>query len=98
MSEPDQYGRYYWCIRIREKEDVYAHADSVNLVNGSLLLLRDKLDTESGKTQTQVNLAFAPGHWEYIYAASVIDGGAVAIQHWIQDGKPLGDIGFSGAK
>lgn len=95
MSKPENYGNYYWCIRLNEKEEVYAFADIVNNVNGTLLLLRDEKDEKTGESKVTVNLAFAPGHWERIYAASLIDGGPVAVEHWILDGKPVAKIGFS---
>jgi hypothetical protein len=29
-----------------------------------------------------INLAIAPGHWTAVFAASCMDGSAVAVHHW----------------
>ena len=98
MSNSDSYGKYYWCVRVNDKEEVYAFADIVNNVNGTLFLLSEEKDEATKETKVTVNLAFAPGHWQTIYAASVLDGGAVAVEHWLRDGKPVSTIGFAKPK
>lgn len=72
-----QYGNWYHRIQTTKGEDVYVHADEVEFKDGALILWRVKEDG----TRT-VNIAFAPGQWSYIYAASVLDGHAVAVDHW----------------
>ncbi len=96
MSGPEDYGGYYWCVRLPEQEEIYLYADSVNIVNSSMVFMRKKVvDEKSGKTEQQVNLILAPGQWQQVYAASCIDGGAVAFEHWLKDGKEKQEIGFA---
>lgn len=71
----DKYGEYYWCVVSGDKE-IYLHADSAVVTqNGALSFRRDN-------PSQQLNVVFAPGHWDMFYAASVIDGGAIAVEHW----------------
>ncbi|MCX4232820.1 hypothetical protein [Streptomyces ortus] len=81
MSNPDarSYGQYYWCIMLADKDqtEVYAHGDEVTLDDGVLVLWQHKDDKPSQQT-----LAFAPGQWASFYAASVLDGHAVSVEHW----------------
>ena len=86
MFEDRNYGphrrwNFYWCIKTdlsKETGEIYAWADEVRIDQGGCLVLvyhhQDKRE--------QVNLAFAPGSWRGIYAASVIDGTMVAVQDW----------------
>lgn len=80
MSEPVDYGCYYYCIRvipqICEKGEVYAMADVVEVSDGGDLLL-------SGNNR--LTLAFAAGQWLAVYGASVIDGAPVSVEHWDEE-------------
>jgi hypothetical protein len=73
------YGQFYWCVGLADEKntEVYAHADRVEFApSGGVVLLRDR-DEQSSPT-----LAFAAGRWSFVYAASVIDGSAVSVEHW----------------
>jgi len=71
-----RYGEYYWCIGLVDGTEIHVHADDLRFYDGALILERVKED------RSTVNMAFAAGRWSFIYAASVIDGGAVAVEHW----------------
>ncbi len=76
MGEPNKYGKWYYCIKsnMSENNDIYAYADKVVVTDaGNLMLLSDG---------GFINLAFAPGDWDAIYAASCIDGSPIAVEHW----------------
>ena len=78
MTEPHDYGNYYWKLRTRDS-DIWIHADTVEVLpSGALVFLRVKKDGSA----TPQNFIVAPGEWQSVYAASVIDGGAVAVMHW----------------
>ena len=77
MSASD-YGRFYWCVEMSTGAKVFVHADVVRLDDGVLSLLRDR----GAEHATEVNFAAAPGSWRSIYAASQLDGHAVAVEHW----------------
>lgn len=82
--DTSKYGRYYWCIKVPESVgkngEIYVHADACEVLpHGDLLLKRVKPE---GEDNYEVNLALASGQWIAVYAASLIDGGAVAIEHW----------------
>lgn len=67
-------GDLYWCISLADGKTVLAYADEVSIKpDGSLILYNP---------EEQFNLAFAAGRWVSIYAASVVDGGAVAVDAW----------------
>ena len=70
-------GNYYFCIKTdlsEESGEIYAWAERVRVdPSGSLILLNH---------EGHINLAFAPRSWRGIYAASVLDGHAVAVEIW----------------
>jgi hypothetical protein len=82
MSETGtaKYGNYYWCIKTKLSEDgeIFVMADEARVLgDGSLSMVR-KVE---GKPES-INLAIAAGHWSACYAASVLDGSAVAVERW----------------
>lgn len=78
MTNPENYGRFYWCAKVNASAapsgEIYVYADSVNVVCGALVFTRH---SEHGR-----NLIIAPGLWRAVYAASCLDGAAVAVEHW----------------
>ena len=73
-------GKRYWCIKTdlsAETGEIYAWADEVRIDRGGSLALLHHRDGE-----TLVNLMFVPGSWWGIYAASMLDGSAIAVQTW----------------
>lgn len=78
MSAVD-YGDRYWCVKtpLSEDGDVYVHADNVCLTDrGDLLFQHVRGDV------VETTIAFASGEWRAYYAASCLDGAAVAVEHW----------------
>jgi len=81
-----EHGRFYWCIGTTGKGigkeakpiEAYVMADRVEITPSGALILwgHDKDDKDC------LNLSFASGAWVFVYAASVIDGSAVAVDHW----------------
>lgn len=72
-----QYGSLYWCVKLPNRSEVRLMADeALILPSGALSMVQHHA------TGTRINLAFAPGQWVAVYAASLIDGGAVAVEHW----------------
>jgi len=75
----DKYGSRYWCVKTRLSEDgeIYLFADKVTVADGMLIF------TSGGEDgAANLNLALAPGEWGTVFAASIIDGCAVAVEHW----------------
>lgn len=83
-SQYEKWGRYYWCV-ITAKDALMVHADSFELKDGALLFLRK----ESGDKEQLTTLAFAAGEWKMFYAADVISGDAVAVEHWNRTKKRI---------
>jgi hypothetical protein len=76
---PSDYGRYYWCVKsdLSDDGEIYVMADDVRfLPSGGVVFF--SMDEGTEKTR----LAFAPGHWTAVYAASCLDGSAVSVEHW----------------
>ena len=74
-----RYGQYYWCIKVPRSlcgdGEIYVHADGVQVTEcGALELIYEKAH--------RGNLILAPGQRLAVFAASVIDGHAVAVEHW----------------
>ncbi len=67
---------------------IYVHADRVEITSaGVLVLMRDTRYNATRAVREphehpHPNLVFAVGSWSYVFAASVIDGAAVAVEHW----------------
>lgn len=86
MSNASSYGRFYWCVKtnLSDSGEIYIHADSVELTaDGSLVFWQHKESEDPfGELSQRVNLSIAAGNWKACFAASVIDGHAVAVEHW----------------
>jgi len=82
MRNTAKYGKYYWCIKvipnISPDGEVYLMADRVDTTpDGSIRFIHDRDDGTSC-----INLLLASGKWIAVYAASVLDGSAIAIEYW----------------
>lgn len=75
-------GRFYWCVKspLAKDGEIYLHADAVRHREGALEFLQQKPDQPEC-----VMVAFAPGQWKALFAASVIDGHFVSIEHFDED-------------
>ena len=95
MTEPSNYGRRYWCIKVPESiskdGEIYLHADRVELRDGALIFLgkfypsaKDGcVDYENPQDKEEKTvLILNKGQWLVCYAASVLDGSAVAVERW----------------
>ncbi len=77
--EINQYGDKYWCVRLISGELIYFHADELTVSRaGALISKRHHQDP----TKQYSLLSFGPGQWSFFYAASVLDGDPVCVQHW----------------
>jgi hypothetical protein len=74
-----RYGQYYWCVKsdLSEDGEIYVYADAVRYEAGGVLFVARQDD--GGE---RINLALAAGQWTAIFAASCLDGHAVAVEHW----------------
>lgn len=82
MSDTSHYGTYYWCAKVTKDlspdGEIYVHADDIRTTaDGSLEFLR------TGEGNNRVNLVIPSGKWRAAFASSVLDGSAVAVEHWI---------------
>ncbi|HET9326426.1 MAG TPA: hypothetical protein VFQ05_06635 [Candidatus Eisenbacteria bacterium] len=81
MPNPNatDYGSYYWCAILADtkRTEVYVMADKATTDGGTLTFWQQREDKPD-----QPTVAFAPGKWLAFYAASCMDGHAVAVEHW----------------
>ena len=74
----EKYGNRYWCVKVPKKistsGEIYVFADEVKVSDGDLLFFRKGL--------TDINLGISKENWITFFAASCIDGHAVAVEHW----------------
>src|SRR5215475_3741863 len=86
-----QYGQYYWCVKCKlsKSGEIYLHADQVSInEHGDAVFLRTsqwdhQTDTYPPREGPPLPmLVIAAGQWTAVFAASVIDGHAVAVEPW----------------
>ena len=72
----DRYGTFYWCVKspLSSSGDIYLNADGVAIRDGCLVF--------TSRGEHGINVVFGPGEWRACFAASCIDGHAVAVEHW----------------
>jgi hypothetical protein len=95
-SDASRHGRGYYCVGLYDEREAYVFADEVVFhENGDLIFLgrgtRNEGHASADEATPEVMLAFAPAYWSFVYAASVVDGHAVAVAHWPHPPEPLAD-------
>lgn len=77
-SGPARYGDYYWCVKtsLSENGEIYLYADRASIEAGVLTFSRLRGE------EFEPTLVLAPGQWTACFAASLLDGNAVAVEHW----------------
>lgn len=74
----NKYGNYYWYVELTNGDNLHLMADNATVcADGSLVF--DTVQDEKGLFP---NFAIASGQWRLFYAASLIDGSAVSVEHW----------------
>jgi hypothetical protein len=87
LQGTSRYGGKYWCIKSPASEDgeIYVMADRLEVTEAGALIAwggnRAKSDAPGPDMQIPV-LVLAAGHWTVAYAASILDGSAVAVEVW----------------
>jgi DNA-directed RNA polymerase subunit RPC12/RpoP len=80
---PIQYGSKWWCIKVprtvSDDGEIFAFADSVHVLNGTLALMQGGIEADS---LPHVTFALAPGQWNAVYAASMFDESPVCVERW----------------
>ncbi len=76
MSKASDFGKFYWAVKIPDKESLYLYADSYYIdKSGTLIFNRER----EGKSQSL--FAISSGNWISVAGASVIDGCSVIFDH-----------------
>ena len=79
-ANTEKYGELYWCVKssLSDSGEIYFHADRIGVnENGDMIAWAER----PGAFDFQV-LAIASGQWSAFFAASVMDGHAIACDHW----------------
>ena len=84
MTEPMEFGKFYWCVTvpsaIARAGQIYLYADRVEVTPaGDVLFWRAP---GIGEQQDHLNLSLARGCWYTVFAASMLNNQAVAVQQW----------------
>lgn len=78
------YGNFYWCVKvdrdISPDGEIYLMANSVEMDTSGSLRFKGNRNKDGGYTVD--NLIIGPGKWKAVYAASMLDGAAVAVEYW----------------
>jgi len=94
MRDTTQYGNYYWCVKVTKdlspNGEIYVMADEVKVEDGTLLFLRHKKEPVESR---EINLIIPALKWTAVFAASLMDGHAVAVEHWAGEIYEPGDHG-----
>jgi len=92
VTDTSRYGRFYWCVKVpkdlSKDGEIYLMADDVRVQDGALVFVQ-RGEKEAGVDR--VNLLIPAHKWLAVYAASVLDGSAVAVEHW--SGEVLRHVG-----
>ena len=76
---PEKYGKYYWCVKVAKSlsksGEIYLYADEVEVLNACVVFRQ----IDSGH---KINLMIPLHLVTAVYAASCMDGAAVAVEHW----------------
>ena len=80
MSTANEYGAHYWCVT-GDGESVRVYADRMEVTTCGALVAWGGYRKEDGHPEREQQLwAAAPGQWKTFFAASLIDGRAVAVE------------------
>lgn len=80
MSSANEYGVHYWCVT-GDSQPVHLYADRIEVTACGGLVAWGGYRKEGGHAEREQQLwAAAPGHWKTFFAASLIDGRAVALE------------------
>lgn len=80
MSSPSDYGTHYWCVT-GDGEPIRLYADRLEVTGGGALVAWGGYRKEGAHAEREQQLwAAAPGQWRAFFAASLLDGRAVAIE------------------
>lgn len=76
MQGPNNYGDYYWCVKsnLSDNGEIYLHATRIEITQNGDILFFGKDDI--------IMLSIAKNNWSAFFAASLLDGAAVAVEHW----------------
>jgi hypothetical protein len=96
LSDEHHYGQFYWCIGVdkslgtgKTRTEIYLYADGFTVGGSGELIMMGGYRADHGeKVENQLPVLVIPaGLWKYAYAASCLDGAAVAVTKW--DGQVL---------
>jgi hypothetical protein len=80
MSSANEYGAHYWCVTC-DGEPFFLYADRIEVTACGALVAWGGYRKDGGHVEREQQLwAAAPGHWKTFFAASLIDGRAVALE------------------
>ena len=80
MSSANEYGAHYWCVT-GDGEPVLLYADRIEVTACGALVAWGGYRREGGHAEREQQLwAAAPSHWKAFFAASLLDGRAVALE------------------
>ena len=80
MSTANEYGVHYWCVT-GDGESVRVYADRMEVTTCGALVAWGGYRKEDGHPEREQQLwAAAPGQWKTFFAASLLDGRAVAVE------------------
>ena len=78
---PRERGNLYFCVKVPVhvcgKKEIYIWADEWLVESGHLFFFLVRFGEPK-----KMNMVFAPGHWNTVFAASIMDGHACAVEHW----------------
>ena len=80
MSTANEYGAHYWCVT-GDGESVRLYADRIEVTTCGALVAWGGYRKEDGHPEREQQLwGAAAGQWKTFFAASLIDGRAVAVE------------------
>ena len=88
-----RYGRRYFCAKTATGE-IYVMANRAEITAHGDLLFWGTFQADYDKPddgQEILNLALSAGQWSSMYAASLMNGDAIAVEHWVTKKQKSGE-------
>jgi hypothetical protein len=90
MADAKEFGKFYWGVKvpkvIASTGHLFLYADRVEVTSGGEVLFWRSPGI--GEQQDHLSFSLARGCWLAVFAASMMDNQAVAIQEWESGNMP----------
>ena len=73
-KKAEEYGEYYWCVQLGDREYIRLFADDAEVTSSG-----DLIFTSGDRNCEYIVHAVASGQWKQFYRSTIVDGVPVAV-------------------